>query len=43
MAATSTQTNVQTLSTTGLAVAVNCNLDRDFTWAGGKGQYQPNK
>jgi hypothetical protein len=24
-------------------VAVSRNLDRGFTWAGGKGQYQPNK
>jgi hypothetical protein len=27
----------------GVQVAVNCNLDRGFTWAGGKGQYQLNK
>jgi hypothetical protein len=27
----------------GVQVAVNRNLDRGFTWAGGKGQYQPNK
>jgi hypothetical protein len=24
-------------------IAVNCNLGRGLTWAGGKGQYQPNK
>jgi hypothetical protein len=24
-------------------IAVNCNLDRGYNWAGGKGQQQPNQ